>query len=135
MNRIILTFLSIFILFFCIPGAGSADMEQGQWEFTLEIEMVGMPMKMPPSTYKQCITDDDPVPQNSQPGEQCTVKNMKRKGDTITWDIVCDTGAGKSTGTGEVRYQGKKMTGSMKMQTQGMTMVTKMKGHWIGPCQ
>lgn len=135
MNRLYLQILLVLSVCFVFFDLCWAEMEPGEWEITVETEIAGVPMKIPPVTYKQCITDSEPVPENRQPGQQCQVKDMQRKGSTITWTVVCNTGGGTTTGKGEVHYEGNQMKGKMEMQMEGMTMISNMKGRRLGPCK
>ncbi len=45
------------------------QIDEGEYVFTVQTEMTGMPMKMPPTTFKQCINRNDPVPQKPQPDQ------------------------------------------------------------------
>ena len=125
--------LSIFLV--CPAVASGPDFQEGEWEITVAVEMPGMPMKMPPSTYTQCMKKDNPVPQNDQPGQQCEMKDIKTKGNTVTWTILCDSPGGKMTGEGKVTYEKQSMSGTMTMQGQGMQMISKFSGRRIGPCK
>lgn len=119
-----------------LSWAGSKpDFKEGQWEVIVETEIPGMPMKMPPTTVSQCITQETMVPQNQQPGQQCELKDVKSSGNTVSWTSICDTPDGKVTGKGRVTYEKEKMNGSMDMQTQGMEMKLVFKGRYTGPCQ
>jgi hypothetical protein len=116
-------------------GAGSEpDFKDGQWEITVKTEMVGMPMQMPPLTYTQCMTKSDPVPQSSQPDQQCRVVDMKTQGNTVSWAIKCDDSGSPITGEGKITYEKDRMNGSMKMTAEGMEMVSHFKGRYIGAC-
>jgi hypothetical protein len=118
----------------------------GNWEMTVQMEMPGMPQKMPPMTMKQCITKEqanDPsllMPQ--QPGRgsapDCKVTDQKISGNKITWTMSC-AGATPMTGTGEMVYSADTLDGviTMNMESGGtpMTMVMKTKGKRLGDCE
>ena len=102
--------------------------------------MQGMPMSMPSVTFTQCMTSDDPVPVNSKKGQDCKVRNIRKSGRTMQWDLVCRSDQGDMNGHGRVTYNGDRMDGvmtmEMKMNGQGtMHMKTSMTGHRIGPCK
>jgi hypothetical protein len=135
MKKTFLLGIGIVLLFVSMAWCGSGlTVKEGQWEMTIETEMTGMPIKMPPTTYSQCITASDPVPQSQQPGQQCVVKDTVTKGNTVTWTVECDTPGGKSMGQGKVTYSDDTMEGTMNMTTQGMTITSKFKGRYLGPC-
>ena len=97
--------------------------------------MPGMPMKMPPTTFTQCIKKDQAVPMDEKPGQQCKVKDVNTKGNTTTWTLECSGSGGQMIGKGSVSYSSDNMEGSMHMEGQGMTMTSRYKGHRIGACQ
>ena len=127
--------LVIVLLFTAVTLAGSnPEIQKGNWEITVEFEMPGMPMKMPPNTYTQCIDQDNPIPKDEKPNQTCEMKDMKRSGNTVTWTMVCTNPGGKMTGKGEITYMKDKMKGAMTMEGQGFKMVSTYKGHRIGSC-
>jgi hypothetical protein len=133
MKRVI---VGILMLGFLLPSAwaGAPDMKDGEWEMTIETEIAGMPMKLPPVTTRQCMTRDNPVPEGQQ-DQECKVTDMKTSGNTVSWVVKCDTPGGGATGTGNVTYAKDKMNGVMTMETQGMKMTYNMKGQHVGPCK
>lgn len=135
MKKTMISLAMAFIFTLSAWADSGPAMNEGQWEMTIETEMKGMPMKMPPTIFTQCITKQDPVPQSQQPGQQCAAKDVVTDGNTVTWTIECDTPGGKSTGKGKVTYDKDSMQGSMTMSVQGMEMTTRFKGRRLGPCQ
>ena len=132
------SFLSVVLVIFLFSAAfaGSGpEFREGEWEITVAVEIPGMSMKMPPTTFTQCMRKDTPVPQNDQPGQKCEMTNQKTEGNTVRWTIVCENQGGKMTGTGEVTYEKETMSGTMTMEGQGMRMNSTFSGRWIGPCQ
>lgn len=136
MTKQITLFLAVLLL--TATWAWCADpmqIDEGEYEFTVQTEMTGMAMKMPPTTFKQCINKNDPVPQNTQPNQQCVIKDLKYSGNTATWTTVCNSPQGEMTGQGKATYKKDSLEGSMTMNVQGMTIVNNYKGHRIGPCK
>ncbi len=116
--------------------AGSGpDIQEGQWQITMEMEIPGMPMKMPPATYTQCIKKDDLIPQDEKQNQECVQKNVTVKGNTVSWTVECDVPGGQMTGKGKITYHKDKMEGQMTTQGQGMKMVSHFKGHRLGECK
>ena len=120
-------------LFFATLSFAAPNMEDGLWEITSTMEMPGMPAKS--FTHNSCLTKEKAVPQMSQ--SDCTMKDMKNVGNTITWTVVCREGA--SVSKGKVTYAGTTMDGVIeniiKTEEKTMTMTMKMKGKRIGPCK
>lgn len=135
MTKLLITSVVVALMWVTAAWAGpEMSMKEGQWEMTIETEMEGMPMKMPPTTFSQCITRQEPVPQSQQPGQECVTKDVVTKGNTVSWTVVCDTPAGSTTGKGKITYQDDTMEGSMTMTAQGMKMISRFSGRHIGPC-
>jgi hypothetical protein len=117
--------------------AGSKpNVKAGKWEVTTRMEMAGMQMNMPPMTQTQCLTENDYVPQTSQPGEECKITKTRVSGDTVSWTMHCRSEGGEMKGNGTVTYRGDSFEGkiSMSMVPSGMSMTIYTKGRRIGDC-
>ena len=91
---------------------GPGPRRDGNWQVTMEMDMPGMPQKMPPMTLTQCITKadaDDPTklaPQGRGAApSNCKVSDYKTEGNKVTWSMRCE-GDNPMTGTGEIVYSG-----------------------------
>jgi hypothetical protein len=115
---------AVLFLFFATFSFAAPNMEDGLWEITSTMEMPGMPAKS--FTHSSCLTKEKAVPQTSQ--SDCTIKDVKNLGNTITWTVVCREGATMSKGMDGVIETTVKSNG-------GKTMTMKMKGKRIGPCK
>lgn len=108
----------------------------GKWEQTIQTEIEGMPMKMPPVKTTVCITDEDMKnAEKSLPQAQadCKMIDYEVDGNTVTWKVKC-TGEQPATGEGKVTYTDDAYTGTMKMEMEEMKMTMKMSGKWLGSC-
>src|ERR1041385_5951179 len=90
---------------FVVTPALAQDMpsrKAGLWEMTMTFEGRGAP----PQTMQQCIdaSTDKAMQDMSQGtrGQSCSKREMKKVGDTIVFDSVCNTGAGTATSHGVV---------------------------------
>ena len=119
-----------------ISLAGSTvNLKEGKWEITIKTEMEGMPMSMPEMKHTQCLTKDDFVPQNAQPGQECEITDTKIAGDTATWSMKCNGQGGEMKGTGKITYKGDTFSGEMIINMAGdMKITNKMTGKRIGDC-
>ena len=131
---IITMFITIFFIFVSVSSAGSL-LKEGLWEITSKMEIPGMPVPMPPITFKQCMTNQNPVPDQSQSGQECRIKNLKTKGNTVSWDMICDSQQGKMKSSGKVTYKGDRLDGVVltDIPQQGQMKMT-MTGRRIGKC-
>jgi len=138
MQKRILIGLLFVATFFCtaVQAGSSVDFKEGMWEITSQVDMQGM--NMPAQTFTQCITKENMVPQNNEPGQQggsCTVSDVKTSGNTVSWTVVCKTQGGEMKGKGKITYHGDRFEGESTAEMMGMVMVTKMTGRRTGPCK
>jgi hypothetical protein len=121
-------------------AADPAERKEGNWEVKLVMEMVGIPMAIPPVTVNQCVTKQDVVPDLSQLSQQCAVKEQKIVGNTVSWKMQCSGKDGKMEGEGLIKFANETYDGTMSMtMTQAggpaMNMKYTMQGKWTGPCK
>jgi hypothetical protein len=120
-------------------AAAQGPRRDGNWEITMQMDMPGMPMQMPPMKTTQCITPqqaNDPnlsLPKGGDNASDCKVTDQKIVGNTISWAIKCE-GKSPMTGTGEITYAGNSYDGWMKMQTAQGAMTMKYTGKRLGDC-
>ena len=146
LKKVILA-LTLFALFAFLPSAvlAAPNLKDGEWEITMTTQIKGMPqMKgmpaMRPVTYKQCITQQDAVPQPREKNRDCKVKDQKILGNTVSWEMVCnDKDGAEMTSTGKITYKGDRFDGTMKSTMTGketgqMEINQKMTGKRLGPC-
>ena len=126
--------LGILFIFVSVSFAGSL-VKEGLWEITSKMEIPGMPVPIPPITYRQCMTNQNPVPNQSQSGQECRMKNVKTKGNTVSWEMVCDSQQGEVKSSGKITYKNDRFNGvvMMDMPGQGQMKMT-MTGRRIGKC-
>lgn len=140
MKRIIIT--SAVVLFFIAAiFAASNNMKEGKWEISMDMEMAGLPFKMPAVIHTQCITkkdleDNKKTLPSAGKNEDCEVKNYKVSGNTVTWETVCKDG---TKGSGKITYKGDSYSGTMTMETidkkgKKSTVNYKIKGQRKGDC-
>ncbi|MDJ0805535.1 MAG: DUF3617 family protein [Gammaproteobacteria bacterium] len=114
---------------------GSVTMNPGLWEWTADMEMPGMPMPLPPTSYTSCITQVDFVPKDSKLGQTCETIDLQTEGDTVSWNMTCTTPQGVATSQGQITYSGDSAVGEIQVSTLGMQMISKTRGRRLGPCQ
>lgn len=115
----------------------------GEWEVKIEREMPGVPVAIPPTTTKQCVTPADAAdPQKAMPPQgrggnsgSCKVSDYKTEGNTVSWSMACESGQGAVTGKGRFTYEQNAYTGTIAIEMPGRgTMTTKYTGKRIGDC-
>ena len=125
-------------LLFALPAHAAPDIAEGEWEFTSEMNMPGMPMKMPPQVFRSCMNQNDPVPRgaNRGPGDQsCKTTHQFVSANTATWTVRCEHGGSVSETKGKGTYSGSTMEATQTTAMQGQTMTMKMTGRRVGPCK
>ena len=110
----------------------------GRWAIKMQMEMPGMPFKMPAINHEVCLTEEDlKNPQKAVPNDpksKCTVGDYKVDGDTVTWTVECPKD--KTKGTGEITFTSEdSYKGWMKMQVGEQEMTTTYSGAWKGECK
>jgi hypothetical protein len=137
-NRLLLP-MFLATLSTALPALAAPNLEEGNYEVTMKMEMEGMPFAMPPVKHNQCMTKKELVPDTSQKGQDCVVKDQKIVGDTLNWKVECNGKDGKTEGEGKITYAGKTYDGLMKMKMtqKGETMNMKMafQGKHTGACK
>lgn len=120
-------------------SAVAADNPQkpGRWQIKMQMEMPGMPVKLPPVNTEVCLTEEDVKnPQKAVPNDpksDCKVGDYKVSGNTVTWTIDCPKQ--KTKGEGEITYTNDTYTGTMNMDIDGQSMSVKYSGKFLGECK
>lgn len=112
----------------------------GKWEITIQVEMPGLPVSVPPVKTTQCVTAEeaaDPkksVPTGAGMNARCQIKDMKVSGRTISYTIDCPDD--KIKGEAEMTYKPDSFEGTMKMkiEDQDQEFTTKYSGKRLGDC-
>ena len=121
--------------------AEKSPIKPGKWEVSMQMDMPNLPIKMPPIKINQCITPEDAadpeksLPKNNDPNKKndCKVTDMKIKGNTITYSVVCPKDNVQLDA--EMTYNDDSFNGTMKMKMEGMEgMTTKYTGKRLGDC-
>ncbi len=129
----------IVLLLASVALADRSPFKEGKWQITVQMEMPGMPMAMPPMTTTQCLTKKDMVPRDPQHSKDCQVVDMKASGGKVSWKMRC-TGRRPVEATGEGTYEGDTFHGQMTMRMSDprsgrpMEMKQTMSGRWLGAC-
>lgn len=130
--------LALVVLALALPtfAADATHVKPGKWQVTMTMDMPGMPMKMPPMTFTNCITKEqaeNPQPPKSQKDKNCEVTDYKRDGNTVTWTVKC-TGEHPMTGEGKMTFSAESYEGTTHMNMGDMEMTQKFTGKYVGEC-
>ena len=120
-----------------LPTFGASPVKSGKWQTTIEMEMPGMPFKVPPTTTTSCITKEqaedatNAIPKGKNESA-CTFTDVKVDGDTVSWTMNCPKQS--MTGTGTITYAGESYSGKMDLKVADREMHMKYSGKRLGDC-
>lgn len=133
------------VLALALPFAATAKspIKAGKWETTVETEMPGMPMKMPPMKFTSCVTKEQAEnPESAMPKGQsqnrkekesnCKISNFKIDGNKITYEFKCEKE--NIEGSAEWKYDADSNSGVMHVKMGDQEMTQKYAGKRIGDC-
>lgn len=116
-------------------AADPATMKPGLWDYTVKMEVPGMPFAMPPQSFQHCLTQAD-VDSGSQYRDQqsqdCQIKDLKQSAGKASFAMACKDG---TTGTAEYSFTPTSMTGKTVMNRQGQAMAMNMSAKRSGDCK
>ncbi len=142
------------------PALAATQLKPGQWSMSINMQMAGMPQLSPeqlaqmkemgidmpflsgkPTIVPQCITPEQaslkkPIDTSSNPDDQCSIKNYKQTGKTVSGDMVC-TGDLKAKGrfemtvNSETSYTGKWTLKGVTKDGQPIDQTTDIDAKWV----
>lgn len=133
-------FAAVALCLFVVPMlAVAADHPQkaGKWQTKMEMEIPGMPVKMPPVNVTTCVTEEDlknpdkAVPKDAK--SDCKVGDYKIDGSTVSWTMDCPKQNMK--GKGSMTYTADSYSGVMDMTVGEQGMKMKYSGKYLGACE
>jgi hypothetical protein len=135
MRRTRWTFVAIAALLPAAALAADKTMKPGMYDYTVKMEMPGMPFEMPPQNFQTCVKQDDVnkgKQYQSQRDQDCELKNMKQSAGKVSFDIACKDG---TTGHAEYASTETSMSGKTVMNRQGQAMTMSMSAKRVGDCK
>lgn len=140
MNKLRVFTLPALALGLCAGGAALAQSQEGNlYRVTTQVEMVGLPFKMPDQTVEVCGPKDHSSEKMVPHDENCSITDFEVEGNTSRYTLVC-TGDAELTAKGEFEqlggdaYRGRmNMTGTSGGQSVEMNM--RFEGKRIGACE
>jgi hypothetical protein len=90
----ILTLASIATLAFAQSPPKIKEMRAGQYSYTVETEMKGIPFKVPPTTFTHCVTAADleegrALQSQKDAGMECKYTDIKTSGSRYQFTATC----------------------------------------------
>ena len=129
------------VFMICTAGAArrseaAVNIHEGEWETTVEMKMKGVPSTMPPIKTKQCITNDNMVPQVTK---NCSIKSRQVIGNKVIWTAGCVDRGSTTEMQGEITYSGDSYNGNITVKERdrsGRVIVSTgvLTGRRIGDC-
>jgi hypothetical protein len=131
----------LFSLLLC-ASAALADIEPGNWEFTVEVGIEGGAAPSGPVVRTRCITPEearDPSKVLADTGtSQCRFSNVRDTGSTYTFDVDCPSAQVPLRGSGNVRYSAQQLGGEIELivEQQNLRIKTRstINARRLGPC-
>ena len=123
-------------------AAELAALQDGSYEVMVRLELPHVEDMGASQAATICVTSTDPggrhglvVLSENNPLAKCPISNMRREGDTLTFDIACPGGNAAVASAKYIvspqRFEGRI---SMKMGGKNMTMTETQSGHRVGDC-
>ena len=131
MNKI---WLALAVLAVSLAASAEDRMKPGLYDYTVKMEMPGMPFAMPPQSFQNCVKQEDVdkgKQYQNQRDQDCEVKNMKQSAGMASFDIACKDG---TTGHADYAFKGDSMTGKTVMNREGHPMTMNMSAKRAGDC-
>ena len=135
------TLLSLTIL----PAVAAPTMQPGLYEISMQMVMKGMPMQMPVSSFRHCITPQDIVNgkayASSENSQDCKISNLRQSGNAVSYDFACvmqgsGSMVGRSSGTHHATGYDILMSGRFVPAMEGMSEFSqKMSAKRLGNCK
>jgi hypothetical protein len=135
MRRTHWTFVAIATLLPAAALAADTTMKPGMYDYTVKMEMPGMPFAMPPQNIQSCLKQEDVdkgKQYQSQRDQDCEVKNLKQSAGKASFDLACKDG---TTARAEYTFTDTSMSGKTVMNRQGQVMNMNMTAKRVGDCK
>lgn len=115
--------------------AADSRMQAGLYDYTVKMEIPGMPFPMPAQKLQHCLTQadvDSGKQYDNQQNKDCEVKNLKQSANSASFDLACKDG---TTGSASYTFTGNSMTGKTVMTKEGHPMTINMSAARAGACK
>lgn len=137
-------FIAITLSLAAATASAAPTIDEGLWEITSRMEMVGMPeMARRPMTFTHCYTKKDVEDARNLAQDKnsaCKMTNYRLSGNKASWEIQC-AGERPMTGKGEMTfsrnsYQGvTKLSGNIGARGEPAEMTQHISAKRLGECK
>lgn len=139
MARLPLWLIVTFLLAEMTPAVAGDQFRAGEWEFSVQYDLIGVPQRFPSYTVRQCLSEEKPYPEISRSGSGCVNKLQGHFGRTITWTLDCSTEWEMVQGMGRIHYWMDSAIGDVHLQVLNphnppQPMQYHMEGKYLGEC-
>jgi uncharacterized protein DUF3617 len=132
--------LTAVLLFLATSTLVRADVDPGNWEFTMTTTVEGMPGNVGPVTQTRCLSAEDARDPSRVlgpgGGSACEFSNRNDTGTVFSFEISC-SGQLPMRGSGTVRYSANTMNADVQLSASGaQNFVTRsnISARRLGPC-
>ena len=120
--------------------AFAVDIVEGEWELTVKYTVSGMPVNNPAEHYRECFTQEDPIPTSYLNAHSCQILEQNTRYRTVSFRLNCETEHGPVINEGKIHFTPMKISGDSKIDlgdVAGKTTVMRYKftGRRLGDCQ
>lgn len=120
--------------------AHAVEFKEGEWELTVKQSVKGMPVGVPAVSWRECLTQANPIPTRYLQARSCDVIEQNAVYRTLHYKINCFTENGSMINEGKVRFGEFKLSGDSKSELadvagRDMVLRYKFEGRRIGECK
>ena len=131
--------LGVALTYISATMAAQAEIKYGLWAITIQTQMEAMPIEIPAETIKKCIREGDLTPGSNKNEAGCKPLKVKRKGDSVSWEVSCAKDDHTLSGSGKISYSGDRLKGEGQFKAGGkglpnMKMKLAYSGKRLGDC-
>lgn len=125
-------------------AAAAPAMQPGLYDISMQMVLKGMPMQLPVSTFRQCITAEDitnGLAYASNENKDCKISNLNQTPNHVSYDFNCTAQGGprmvgRASGSNHASGYDIMMKGRFDPAIQGMSEFSqKLNATRLGPCK
>ena len=118
---------------------GNPNFEPGMWETRVTTQMPAVPMAIPPTSRRECLTRADLIPEAGRANASCNVVDHRFSSNTMRWHLRCIQEGAAIESNGTIIYSGDTFRGQVLSQVTGgaqgtIKMSQTLSGRRVGAC-